>query len=93
MFCCFVDGLGMISCACPEKDGKRPFPISNLVVTVTYWRRLRWNRHCLEENGRFLYRKTQIRSPYFTQLAAHPQAWQGQGRVFAGGDNQVHVWR
>ncbi len=48
--------------------------------------------HLVEELGGFGGRETQVGSAQFGQLAPGAQAGQGQMWIFAGGDDQVHLW-
>ena len=47
----------------------------------------------VEEGSRFLLGESQVRGPQLRQLAASPEAGQGQGRIRPGGDHQVHPRR
>ena len=49
--------------------------------------------HLVEKFGGFRGGKTQVGDAYFGQLAPGAQPGQGQGRILAGGDDQVHLRR
>ena len=47
--------------------------------------------HLVEKLGGFGGGETQVRGAYFGQLAPGAQTGQGQGWIFPGGDDQVHL--